>query len=216
MQCSKCRNEAVIFQRYSGQHLCSAHFVLDFEARAKRVIRQNQWMRPGDRIAVLQDGSAGSAALLWLFLALTHQRKDLEVSAFHCSGTAADARIAARDTGFTRLACATALGEQAALVLTDILNGRADRIWEEQDILPVITPFAHIPQDEIALYARIRGIPGGRPAASFTSDPLFADVLALLADYGNRHPAAPYALLNLAGMIKTTCHTGREGPGPDQ
>ena len=39
MKCSKCRREAIIYQRYSGLHLCEQHFNRDFEAKAKRAIR---------------------------------------------------------------------------------------------------------------------------------------------------------------------------------
>ena len=65
MQCSKCRRDAVIFQRYSGLHLCEQHFNCDFEAKAKRAIgstadRVRRW------VAVRSGGKDSSAVLFFL------------------------------------------------------------------------------------------------------------------------------------------------------
>lgn len=81
MQCSKCHREAIIFQKYSGQHLCRQHFVGDLEAKAKRAIRTHRWMSPGDHIAVALSGDAASSALVFFLKKLTAQRRDIQVSA---------------------------------------------------------------------------------------------------------------------------------------
>ena len=52
MQCDKCLRPAVIYQRYSGLHLCEQHLCMDITAKAKRVVRTYAGLRPGDRIAV--------------------------------------------------------------------------------------------------------------------------------------------------------------------
>jgi uncharacterized protein (TIGR00269 family) len=81
MRCDKCRRGAVIFQPYSGLHLCEAHFVADFEAKAKRAIRTHHWMKSNDHIAVALSGGKDSSALLWFMKNLTAQRKDITLSA---------------------------------------------------------------------------------------------------------------------------------------
>ena len=81
MQCDKCRREAIIFQPYSGNHLCKEHFLADVEAKAKRVIRSHQWLRPGDHIAVALSGDKKSSALLFFLKKLTGKRRDIRVSA---------------------------------------------------------------------------------------------------------------------------------------
>jgi len=81
MQCDKCGNKAVIFQPYSGRHLCREHVVADIESRIKHDIRANQWMRPGDHLAVALSGNKSSRALLFFFHKLTSQRRDIRLSA---------------------------------------------------------------------------------------------------------------------------------------
>ena len=65
MQCNKCRRDAILFQEYSGQHLCKYHVEADVEAKAKYEIRRNRWMTPGDHIAVALSGGKNSSALLY-------------------------------------------------------------------------------------------------------------------------------------------------------
>jgi tRNA(Ile)-lysidine synthase TilS/MesJ len=81
MQCDKCGNELVIFQQYSGRHLCREHFVIDIESRIKRDIRAGRWMRPGDHLAVALSGYKRNRALLFFFHKLTAQRRDIRLSA---------------------------------------------------------------------------------------------------------------------------------------
>jgi len=81
MQCSKCHRDAIVFQPYSGMHLCGQHLVADVEAKAKKMIRAQGWLRPGDHIAVLLSGDPGSSALLYFLKHLTEQRRDIRISA---------------------------------------------------------------------------------------------------------------------------------------
>ena len=81
MQCSRCPHDAIVFQPYSGLHLCSQHFVADVEAKAKKMIRAQGWLRPGDSIAVLLSGDPSSNALLYFLQHLTAQRRDIRITA---------------------------------------------------------------------------------------------------------------------------------------
>jgi len=81
MRCDKCRRPAVLFQRYSGLHLCREHFFADFEAKAKRTIRENRWVSRGDTIAVAFSGGKDSGALLFFLHSLLSRRKDVSLVA---------------------------------------------------------------------------------------------------------------------------------------
>jgi tRNA(Ile)-lysidine synthase TilS/MesJ len=81
MQCSKCHRDAIVFQSYSGLHLCDRHLIADVETKAKKIIRAQGWLRPGDHIAVLLSGDKTSSALLYFIKKLTVQRRDIRVSA---------------------------------------------------------------------------------------------------------------------------------------
>ena len=81
MQCNKCGREAVLFQAYSGQHLCRQHFETDLERKTKHEIRTHRWLEPGDHIAVALSGDANSSALLYFLKKLTSSRHDIRISA---------------------------------------------------------------------------------------------------------------------------------------
>jgi uncharacterized protein (TIGR00269 family) len=81
MQCSKCGRTAIVFQAYSGQHLCLQHFTADVEAKAKHEIRSHHWLKSGDHIAVGLSGDACSSALLYFLKKLTSNRRDIRISA---------------------------------------------------------------------------------------------------------------------------------------
>ncbi|WP_214041622.1 TIGR00269 family protein [Methanoculleus sp.] len=81
MQCSKCRRDAVIFQRYSGLHLCEQHFNRDFEAKAKRAIREHRWIESGDTVAVALSGGKDSSAVLFFLHRLLGERRDVRLMA---------------------------------------------------------------------------------------------------------------------------------------
>jgi len=81
MQCSKCRRDAVIYQRYSGLHLCEQHFNRDLEAKAKRAIREHRWIASGDTVAVALSGGKDSSAVLYFLHQLLHERRDVRLMA---------------------------------------------------------------------------------------------------------------------------------------
>ena len=81
MRCDKCGNEAVLYQDYSGQHLCHQHFIMDMEAKVKRAIRTHHWMKTGDHIAVALSGDPATIALVFFLKKLTEKRRDIRVSA---------------------------------------------------------------------------------------------------------------------------------------
>jgi uncharacterized protein (TIGR00269 family) len=81
MQCNKCRKEAVIYQEYSGRHLCERHSEADLEGKAKHEIRRHHWLEPGDHIAVALSGDQNSSALLYFLKKLTSSRRDIRISA---------------------------------------------------------------------------------------------------------------------------------------
>jgi len=80
MQCDVCRRESVVFQPYSGKHLCPEHFIKVFEAKVKHTIRSHGWLHTGDHITVALSGDAASAALLIFLVKLTANRRDIRLS----------------------------------------------------------------------------------------------------------------------------------------
>jgi len=214
MQCSKCRNESIVYQPYSGQHLCQDHFIIDLEAKVKRGIRVHQWMRPGDHIGVPLTGDVAGNALFYFLNKLTGNRRDVRVSAIPAGGGMAEYLERARDTGITKIALGTTLEDAAASVLADILQGNTGKYLPIDDTgtntLLLITPFSHIPSEEIAVYAQVHGITAEMLPCPQDHDPLYSQVIAMLTDYSRRHPAAPHAVLNLSESLALACRKADE------
>ena len=79
--CYKCAKPAVLFRDYEGRAYCRGHFLLSVEKRVKRGIRINQMIKPGDRIAVVVDGSYESACALYILNLVVGPRRDASICA---------------------------------------------------------------------------------------------------------------------------------------
>jgi tRNA(Ile)-lysidine synthase TilS/MesJ len=131
MFCSKCRRQAVIYQRYSGLHLCRTHFEADFEAKAKRAIRVHHWLSSGDRIGVVLSGVKESGALLYFLQRLVGRRHDVELLAvtidegIRDDNDTADARIIAGEMGVRHVTAS--FREVFGMTFDEIALGRCSR-----------------------------------------------------------------------------------------
>jgi len=76
--CDKCRAEAIIHQKYSGMHLCSAHFEEDVHRKIRESIRQTGIFARPARVAVALSGGKDSSTLLYALRTLFSRRRDIE------------------------------------------------------------------------------------------------------------------------------------------
>ena len=81
MRCSTCDSSAVTLIRYSGQHLCEAHFRGFVERRVKHEIRSQVEFRGGERVAVGLSGGKDSSATTVLLHDILAPRGDIEIVA---------------------------------------------------------------------------------------------------------------------------------------
>ncbi|MDF1534721.1 MAG: ATP-binding protein, partial [Methanosarcinaceae archaeon] len=81
MKCNKCNKEAIIFQKYSGMHLCKKHFIEDVERKIKFTIRKHFNIQKNDIIAIALSGGKDSAVLLYMLHKLFDKRPDIELIA---------------------------------------------------------------------------------------------------------------------------------------
>lgn len=81
MECSKCAQPAVTFIRYSGNHLCEAHFLDFFDRRVKKEIRRQCDFKSGSKVAVALSGGKDSTVVTWVLDELISRRRDMELHA---------------------------------------------------------------------------------------------------------------------------------------
>ena len=81
LKCSKCKKDAIIFQKYSGMHLCKKHFIEDVERKIKLTIRKHFNIQKNDVIAIALSGGKDSAVLLYMLHKIFGPRPDVELVA---------------------------------------------------------------------------------------------------------------------------------------
>ncbi|MCW7075838.1 MAG: TIGR00269 family protein [Candidatus Syntrophoarchaeum sp.] len=79
IRCDKCSNDAVIYQRYAGMHLCENHFKADVVRKIKKTIRKYGMVKSGDKIAVALSGGKDSFLLLKILHEIITPRRDVEL-----------------------------------------------------------------------------------------------------------------------------------------
>lgn len=80
-RCDKCSARAIIFQRYSGMHLCRSHFDEDVHRKVREALRETRTFGKGVKMAVALDGCEGSSSLLYILKNIFSRRRDIEMTA---------------------------------------------------------------------------------------------------------------------------------------
>jgi tRNA(Ile)-lysidine synthase TilS/MesJ len=80
-KCDKCPGRAIIYQRYSGNHLCRDHFEEDVHRKIREVLRKTGLFGHGSRMALGLDGGQESAMLAFVLKNLFINRRDIELFA---------------------------------------------------------------------------------------------------------------------------------------
>ncbi len=81
MKCDKCSSQAIIFQKYSGMHLCKDHFCEDVERKVKRRMRMERMVMKHDHVLIGLSGGKDSVVLLYLLKSIFGDRTDLKFTA---------------------------------------------------------------------------------------------------------------------------------------
>jgi len=81
IKCRKCSTPSIIYQPYSGLHLCKKHFFEDVERKAKLTMRQRYPVKKNDVIAVAFSGGKDSSAALLLMHKIFGERPDIRIIA---------------------------------------------------------------------------------------------------------------------------------------
>jgi len=213
--------------------LCKDHFIYDLEAKAKREIRRNRWLRSGDRIGVALSGGYASAALLSILLKLTDKRRDIKLVALHIDCGAGVARRSAEEiatsagvflqiekrspehtieediaayalsAGIRTIACGKTLDDEVETIFKAFISGNIRSLGSKPGT------------EEIRWIYPLETIPSPeiRLYANLHSDGVFVereekdnlgrDIQAVLGAYTARHPSTLYAVYHIGSRIRS-------------
>ncbi len=184
MQCSRCREEAVLTQKYSGVSLCPRHLVLDIEAKAKREIRKDGRIGKNERIYLSADRTAAAYAVRTFLTELLHNRSDVTFVS---------------DPGQATLQVrADCLEDQAERVLYLVCSGTITDILRPAPVRE-LAPFSVIPREEVCMYAHLHG--WEEAEISEPQDRFARDISQFLTRYTAAHPSAAYALKGVSDQL---------------
>ena len=126
MACDRCGAPAVEWLRYSGEHLCRAHFLDFVERRVKREFRSQVDLRGGERIAIGMSGGKDSSTTAALLAKFLENRRGVELV-----GVTIDEGIASyRPQGidYARRLCARLGIEHRVLAYADTVGHAMDEV----------------------------------------------------------------------------------------
>ncbi|MDO5847831.1 MAG: hypothetical protein Q4Q20_06040 [Methanocorpusculum sp.] len=185
MKCSRCADEAVIFQKASGAALCIRHLTADIESRAKKEIRNKGGISSGEKIFI-QSSSPVKTFALRIFLSSLFLKRS--------------------DTIFVREASAASLiitdetlDDTAADLLEAVIKGTASSyVTGMAQETRMISPLSTIPDEEIIMYSEHHGWKQEVPQN-------FGDVRMFLTRFSEERPSTKFALKNTADKLKEIC-----------
>lgn len=182
MKCSRCADEAVLFQKASGAALCMRHLTADIESRAKKEIRNKGGISSGERIFIQSSVPEAAFALRIFLSSLFQKRSDI---------------IFVRDASAASLILTDeTLDDAASKLLEAVLTGTsASYLSEEAPETRTISPLSVIPDEEIHLYAQYHGWKSEIPEDT-------DEIRVFLNRFSEERPSAKFALKNTADKLK--------------
>lgn len=224
--CSRCREPSVLFQRYSGRHLCATHLAADILIRTKRTIRIQGGLGKKPVLSIIWDGSA-RYLLLYILGCIVGNRPNMEFVILHinsgCNHQDSPSNQVPLPSGITireeylqyehitevvtssgsdRIVQACTLDDEAEQVLSSLLSGDCcSLICSDQTFpVPCLTPLREIPYTELMMVADYWGVPIQEKKGEES------DIRKIVTDLTNNHPSLPFSLLNYRDRL---CELGK-------
>ena len=171
MNCVKCTAPVTVSYKTGG--FCDGCFVESFEKRVRQSIWSQQWVRPGDRVLLINDGSVeGQVSERLLRQILGSMPVTVDVRA---EGT--------DSAQYQRIIVPTDLDDEVQMRFAGVLNGTEERMADVVKLLVGVQDW------EVKEYAKIKGILGVH-GPSGTSD-----TIPLITKMEARIPGSKFALL---------------------
>lgn len=256
--CARCTEPSVVFQRYSGAHLCEVHFLDSVEDRVRGELRRQLPRSGPERIVIGLSGGKDSSTTAYLLTRLLARRRDVALLAVtidegiagyrdealplivenckawdlpltivpfrHEYATAVDEIVslqrelgacsycgvlrrsalnrAARRLEATRLATGLNLDDTAQSILMNIVRGEVEHLARlgphdgtQPGLIPRLQPLRTIPELEVALYARLRGLRVHDTTCPYAGEAMRNEFRGLLLRLEDAHPGTRHSIL---------------------
>ncbi len=178
MNCVKCTAPVTVSYKTGG--FCDGCFVESFEKRVRQSLWSQQWVRPGDRVLLINDGSIeGQVSERLLRQILGSMPVTVDVRAEE-----------ADSTQYQRIIIPTDLDDEVQLRLAGVLHG-TEAVTED-----VVKFLVGVQDWEVKEYARVKGISSPLEAKTATSPGSISQpARELIHQMEARIPGSKFALL---------------------
>ncbi|HJJ55609.1 MAG TPA: hypothetical protein O0X99_01390, partial [Methanocorpusculum sp.] len=185
MICSRCHNQAIINQPYSGLALCEKHADMDLESRVKHRIRACGGLNPNDKLylEVFQSNTAEEYTISKIFQDLLKNHKN------HTFVSNVD--------DATIFVTTDTLDDITSTFLSRICLGQVHEQLTQKN-KRILDPLATIPKNEVVRYAVSHGWHNPNTSESQDKKDLYLkEISEMLTRMSQNHPSMPYALLKV-------------------
>lgn len=80
MECDKCSLDAILYQKYSGQHLCRKHLIESVESKVKTTLRKHCEIKHGENVGIALSGGKDSSVMLHIMNDVFGEWPDLKLT----------------------------------------------------------------------------------------------------------------------------------------
>lgn len=176
MKCVKCGMKAGIDMKHLGGALCQGCFSEVIEKRAKKAFREHNWLRPGDKAVIIDDGSTKAKVCIFL------TKATFKCQPFYFSikkGILLAVQKLAK--GHKKVIIPWNMDDEIELNLKAMFEGK------KPEELQYIKPLLNVSDEEIRLFAKAKGIKGRKKPKT--------QLGRMLDELEKRYPGSKFGLL---------------------
>lgn len=176
MDCIKCGKKADISMKHLGGDLCSTCFAEVIEKRIRKSLREHDWLKPDDKIIIIDDGTLKAKVLIHLLKSIFKgQPFKFEIK----KGAISSAEIPVK--GRNKVIIPWNMDDEVEQYLNALFNNKKIKKTK------LIKPLLNISDEEIDYFAKIKKMKGKKKAKTTLGN--------MMDDLEKRYPGSKFGLL---------------------